>query len=79
MDATRGEDKTEELKKMMEDEAERSPVERSVISDAATLEVINTAIGTAVSIINMSDNKHVQDMAADIADSLIALTDVPDL
>lgn len=50
-----------------------------VISDADTLKVINTAIGTATSIINMTDNKHVQEMAANIADTLIALTSVESL
>lgn len=50
-----------------------------VISDAATLEVINTAIGTAVSIVNMSDDENIEKMAVNIADTLIALTGVENL
>lgn len=36
--------------------------------------VINTAVSTAISIVNMSDDKHIHAMAAHIADTLIALT-----
>lgn len=42
--------------------------------------VINDCINTAVGICNASDDKHVTDMAAHIADQLISnFTDVPDL
>ena len=58
------------------DGGSKVPCSDGVISDVSTLEIINTAIGTATSIINMSDNEHVQSMAANIADSLIALTNV---
>ena len=34
---------------------------------------------TAIAILNHSDDKTVQDMAAHIADQLISITDVPDL
>ncbi len=43
------------------------------------LTVINKAIATALSIVNSSKEEHIQDMAVDIADSLIAITNVPDL
>ena len=43
-------------------------------------EVIQNCINTAIGICNMSDNDHVVEMAAHIADQLIAnFTDVPDL
>lgn len=57
----------------------KAPCNSEVIGDAATLEIIGTAIGTAVAIVNMSDNDNVRDMAANIADTLIAITDVKDL
>jgi transcription elongation factor len=50
-----------------------------MLASEEMLTVINTAIGTAVSIVNMTDDETVQVMAANVADSLISLTNVPDL
>jgi len=44
----------------------------------SSLDRINMAINTAINILNMSDDKHIQEMAAHIADQLISLTDVRD-
>jgi hypothetical protein len=41
--------------------------------------VIDTAASTAVAMMNLTDDPTLREMAANIADTLIALTDVPDL
>jgi len=48
--------------------------DKSINEDA-----LQIAISTAIGIVNMSDDEHVQEMAAHIADQLISITKVEDL
>jgi len=43
------------------------------------LKIINESANTAIAILNMSDDQHIAEMAAHIADQLISLTNPPNL
>ena len=56
----------------------KQPVKPVIILDESALAVINLCANTAVNIVNMSDDKHINEMAAHIADQLISLTNPED-
>jgi len=65
----------DDLKCILDDTNQSFNWNEITISD----DVIDTAISSAISILNISDDEIVAEIAANIADTLISITDVKDL